>query len=404
MKVLHLIGGSHKNGAFQGANILHENLIECGIDSEILNNHLPNKNKSIKNIHFINNTFLKNIKYNFLKIIDKIFNSIFLPSPRSTFTSGLFGFDITKEKKYRESDIIHIHWLNQGFINIKSLSKIEKPIIWTLRDMWAFTGGAHYTIDFERYEKSKLSNFIKRRKKKFYPKQIIFVAISNWIKSLAETSEVLSNFKLKRIYNNIDIENFKKISKKKAMSYLNISTKKKIILYGAQDPQNNRKGWDILIETLRNIDKSKYFLLIFGKFWSDDALKKIGIEFKSLGFVEDRNYLNNIYCSSDIFLFPSKQEAFGKTWAEAMICRIPVVCFDKSCASEFIDHKINGYIVDKIDPFKFRKGIEWISSSFEKNNNDLDIFENKIENLNAKNVAKQYIQLYKELIQNKKNL
>ena len=141
MKVLHLIGGFYKNGAFKGANILHDNLIECGIDSEILNNDLANKNKNIKNIYFINDNFLKNTKYNFLKIIDKLFNSIFLPKPRSTFTSGLFGFDITKEKKYKEADIIHIHWLDQGFINIKSLSKIEKPIIWTMRDMWAFSGG-----------------------------------------------------------------------------------------------------------------------------------------------------------------------------------------------------------------------------------------------------------------------
>ena len=404
MKVLHLIGGFYKNGAFKGANILHENLIECGIESEILNNDLANKNKNIKNIYFINNNFLKNIKYNFLKIIDKLFNSIFLPNPRSTFTSGLFGFDITKEKKYIEADIIHIHWLDQGFINIKSLSKIEKPIIWTMRDMWAFSGGAHYTIDFKNFEKSKLSNFLKKRKKKSYPKQMLFVSISNWLKSQAETSSVLSNFSIKRIYNNIDIDNFKNIPKERAMAYLKISTKKKILLYGAQDPQNNRKGWDIIIETLRNIDKSEYFLLLFGNFWSDDVLKKIGIEFKSLGFVNDRDYLNNIYCSSDIFLFPSKQEAFGKTWAEAMTCKIPVVCFDKSSASEFIDHKVDGFIVDKIDSFEFKKGIEWISSSYQKNNSNFSAFKKKLNNFDAKNIAKQYIQLYKELMTNKKKL
>ena len=41
--------------------------------------------------------------------------------------------------------------------------------------------------------------------------------------------------------------------------------------------KNNRKGWDVIIETMRNIDKSKYFLLLFGNFWSDDVLKKIGL-------------------------------------------------------------------------------------------------------------------------------
>ena len=38
------------------------------------------------------------------------------------------------------NDIIHIHWINQGFISLKSLSNIKKPTIWTMRDMWAFTG------------------------------------------------------------------------------------------------------------------------------------------------------------------------------------------------------------------------------------------------------------------------
>ena len=69
------------------------------------------------------------------------------------------GFDITKVKEYQKADVIHIHWLSQGFINLKSLSKINKPVVWTMRDMWAFTGGPHYTMDFENYEKSFFSKF-----------------------------------------------------------------------------------------------------------------------------------------------------------------------------------------------------------------------------------------------------
>ena len=56
---------------------------------------------------------------------------------------------------------------------------------------------------------------------------MLFVSISNWLKSQAETSSVLSNFSIKRIYNNIDIDNFKNIPKESAMAYLKISTKKK---------------------------------------------------------------------------------------------------------------------------------------------------------------------------------
>ena len=63
----------------------------------------------------------------------------------------MFGFDITKRKEYEEADLLHIHWLSEGFIRLKSLSKVDKPIIWTMRDEWAYTGGAHYKSDFEKY-------------------------------------------------------------------------------------------------------------------------------------------------------------------------------------------------------------------------------------------------------------
>ena len=85
-----------------------------------------------------------------------------------------------------------------------------------------------------------------------------------------------------------------------------------------------------------------------------------------------------------------------------MTCKIPVVCFDKSSASEFIDHKVDGFIVDKIDPFEFKKGIEWITCSYQKNNNNFSTLEEKLNNFDVKNISKQYIQLYKELMTNKK--
>ena len=162
MKVLHIAGGSLSNGAFKGANILHKALLNANIDSKILNDSLPEKNLTENHkIIFINNSFIKKIVNKIFIYLEKIIKSIYLHSPRETFTIGLFGFDLTKLSDYKDADLIHIHWLNQGFINIKSLSKINKPLIWTMRDMWAFTGGSHYEMDFEKYEKGIISTFMK---------------------------------------------------------------------------------------------------------------------------------------------------------------------------------------------------------------------------------------------------
>ena len=398
MKILHIVGGSPLSGAYKGAFILHQALINKNIDSTILNDCPKYFKVKDKNVNYINEYFLKKILNLTYIFIEKFIKTILLKSPRSIFTIGVFGFDITKIPQYREADIVHIHWLSQGFIKLKSIKKIKKPIVWTMRDMWPFTGGPHYTVDFEGYEKKFLSKVLRNYKKKIYKKNIQFVAISNWLKLQAEESDVLSNFKIKKINNNIDIKEFELLEKEYAKSYLKIKTNKKIILFGAQNPQSKRKGWNIFVETIKKIDKSKYFILLFGSFWSHEILNKIGIEYLSLGFIDDKKKLNAAYCSSDLFLFASIQEAFGKTYAEAMACQTPVICFKNTCASELINHKINGYVVDKINSNELKIGIEWMTKKIEEKNYSNKSARQKVIKFNAENIAQKYIDLYSSIL------
>ena len=171
-------------------------------------------------------------------------------------------------------------------------------------------------------------------------------------------------------------------------------------MYGAQNPQSKRKGWNIFIKTLAELDKSKYFLLIFGNFWSQKTLDDIGIEYKSVGFVNDNRLLNAIYCSGDCFVASSIQEAFGKTWAEAMACQTPIICFDKTPASEIIDHKVNGYIVKNFSSNELKDGIEWICEEIEKKNYQRNASRNKVMEFDSKFIAKKYIDLYKKILSN----
>ena len=401
IKVLHIVGGSLTNGAAKGANILHQALSKLNIDSQLLNDSPPKIDNTHKNIIFINNTFFKRLVNNIFIKLEKILKSIYLHSPRETFTLGFFGFDITKLKEYKNADIIHIHWLNQGFITLKSLSKIDKPVVWTMRDMWAFTGGSHYTMDFQKYEKSYVSKLIQAFKKRNYRKNFHFVAISDWLKNKAQNSNVLKEYKVERIYNNIDLENFKPISKNKARSFLEISTKKQIILYGAQNPQSKRKGWDIFVETLKKLDKSKYFLLIFGNFWSQEILDNIDIEYRSLGFIKDKEILNNTYSCADFFVASSIEDGWPKTFAEAMYCQTPVICFNNTSISEIVDHKINGYIVENFDSNQLKVGIDWLSKEIKKNDQKGDSAKAKIKNFDANLIAKKYINLYTKILTKK---
>jgi len=402
IKVLHVVGGPLRYGASKGANILHKALLELNIQSRILNDSPNDKRKGEENfdkdIIFINDNFLKKLINIIFLYLEKIIKLMYLNRPAETFTLGFFGFDITNTKEYKEADIIHLHWLNQGFISLSSLSKINKPVIWTMRDMWAFTGGNHYSMGFENYESSYLSKLMQNFKKKNYNKNFQFVAVSNWLKNKAEKSFVLNKHDIKKIDNNIDLKDFSLIDNNTAKQDLGISTKKQIILYGAQNPQSKRKGWDIFIESLKKLDKTKYFLLIFGNFWSENTLDNIDIEYKTLGYINDKKTLNNVYCAADFFVASSIEDAWPKTFAEAMYCRTPVICFNNTSISEVVQHKINGYVVENFDPVQLKNGINWMSKEIIKNNSMNNNARTKILNFDSKVIAKKYIDLYKSVL------
>ena len=107
-----------------------------------------------------------------------------------------------------------------------------------------------------------------------------------------------------------------------------------------------------------------------------------------------------IYSSADLFVASSIQEAFGKTWAEAMACETPVVCFDNTCASEIIDHKINGYVAKNNNSKELKEGIEWLSNQTDKENYKRDRARNRTIEFDAKFIAKKYIDLYKNVLNN----
>lgn len=407
MKILHVVAGDLNGGAARGAFWLHSGLLELGIDSSILtSSRYGDNSKSIRLVDLNKRGFfiskLRNLIYSFIRFL-------YPNRKRLIFSSGIFGVDITKYPEYKKADIIHLHWVNSDFVSIKGISKIKKPTVWTVRDMWPFTGGCHYSIDCTNYthncgncpqlgsrKEYDFSRFVVNRKKRFFSKKIIVVGISNWICNLVRSSSVFKGHRVEYIQNNIDMAIFFAVEKKKAREALGLATNKKIILIGAKNVSDFYKGFNKFVEALKKLDRSKYFICFFG---SDDCnYNGLGFEFKNYGNIDDDVKLRNIYSAADIFVAPSIMEAFGKTVAESMLCGTPVVCFDATGPKDIVDHKVNGYLATPFIPEDLAKGIDWIA---EEANYDLisSNAKNKIKN-NFSNliVAKKYISLYKDMV------
>lgn len=327
------------------------------------------------------------------------------------FSTGLQGVDVTKFSQYKNSDIIHLHWIN-GLASIKGIGNIKKPIVWTLRDMWPLTGGCHYAMECENYTKScghcpqlgsesenDLSRYVMRRKQEYFPANMTLVGISEWLSDCARASAAFSSQRITTISNNLDIDEFKAKPKEIARQELGLEVTKRYILLGAQDIKDFYKGFDLLMACLSQLRRDNYYLLAFGNA-DETALSATGLPFTTYGFLFDNQSLSTLYSAADVFIAPSRMEAFGKTLVESMACRTPVVCFDATGPKDIVEHKVNGYKAKPFDPADLANGVEWIL-----NQNKSDYFtlctsaEIRARTLfDSKVIAKKYKTLYEELL------
>ena len=69
-------------------------------------------------------------------------------SPTTTWRSpAVFGALSARRINASDADIVHLHWVTDGFLSIREIGRITKPVVWSLVDMWPFAGTEHYGSD-----------------------------------------------------------------------------------------------------------------------------------------------------------------------------------------------------------------------------------------------------------------
>ena len=141
MRVLIVNTSEHTGGAAIAAARLREALGNNGIKATMLVSR-----KESEAITVAEPRDTGRMKYNFLRERFTIWKANGFRKHRLfEVDAANFGIDITGMKDFEEADIIHLHWINQGFLSLKGIAKIlrsGKPVVWTLHDMWAFTGNS----------------------------------------------------------------------------------------------------------------------------------------------------------------------------------------------------------------------------------------------------------------------
>jgi glycosyltransferase involved in cell wall biosynthesis len=410
MKICHLTSGDLDSGAARGAVGLHLSLLEMGIDSYLITNdaNSVNRYKSVILIEslFFSNTIISKI-YSYL---DQFLAKLYKNRIPVIFSTGFFGYNFNRIKEFKDADIIHLHWINQGYFNISNFNKFNKIFFWTIRDMWPFTGGCHLAQAFncEKYIdncgkcialgskfKFDLSFFVQKRKKKFYPSNLHLIGISNWISGCAKSSSIFKDNQIYTIPNSIDFNQFKLNDKKYCRTKLNLNTEKKYVLIGAHDLKSKYKGFEIFKKSLAYCS-TNFEILVFGDTIETENLFNHNII--NYNKIQDINMLNILYSASDVFVSCSLIESFGKTIAEAMSSGTPCVAFNCTGQRDIIDHKINGYLSEPFCEKSIAIGIEWILSNSSYDNLVINARKKIVETFSPNLVATSYINLYQNAI------
>lgn len=411
MNITHIVMEDITGGAGRAAYRLNKSLNKINVKSRML---VTKKSSSDPTIKSIRENKIKKIEGIVKLKINDLYKIRY--SPSTIFSNNLLGSNIIDDSFIKEADLINLHWVNMATISynqLNLLSKLSKPIIWTLHDMWPFTGGCHYDEECGRYKTNcgnckvlksnkerDLSTKIQKKKEKIYlDMNITIVGCSNWITECAKESKVFKNKLCINIPNCIDIETFKPVDKEVARNILNIKTNKKIILFGAMSSTSDaRKGFKYMLDTMKILDKDKYIAVIFGNSSEESEIQKY-IETIYMGQLSDDYTLALLYNASDVFVAPSIQENLANTVMESLSCGTPVVAFNIGGMPDMIKHEINGYLCE---PFKYESlgdGIEYCAK------NTVQLGENARkyveDNYTYEIIGKKYTNLYEKLLETK---
>ncbi len=413
MKILVVNTSESVGGAAIGAHRLVQSLQQLGVEVNLMVLH-----KSSDTPYVIGSSEPWRAKWNFIAERIRIWIANGL-SRKNLFTVSIAntGTDITQTEAFRQADIIHLQWINQGMLStddIERIAKSGKPVAWTMHDMWELTGICHHALGCTRYREgcgqcpllrfpkpTDLSATVLQRKlHAMHGRGIHYVAVSRWLADRAKESTLLGGEHISVIPNSLVMEKFPMTDRQQARNALGIR-QKHVLIFGAVRIDLPIKGFQYLTKALQSlverndIRREDLHIIIFGTFRDDSMLKEIPISFTHVGPINSEQQLAQYYSASDVLVSSSLYETFGQTLIEAQACGCTPVSFEGSGQADIIRHGENGYLAQYLDSNSLADGIAWALKH--------DIPRESQRTYVAKHfasdvVAWKYLRLYEEIL------
>lgn len=316
-----------------------------------------------------------------------------------------------------DPDLVNLHWVSAGFLHLETIAKFNQPIVWTLHDMWAFTGGCHYNQLCDKYTSVcgacpqlgsnrdwDLSRWVWQRKAKAWKNlNLTVVTPSIWLSKCARQSSLFKNRRVEVIPYGLDLNVYTPINKKVARELLKLPQDKQLVLFlSLSATSDQRKGFHLMQPALQELArigwKDRLEIIVVGASRPENP-PEFGFKSHYLGTMADDLSLALAYSAADLFIAPSLQDNLPNTVLEAIACGTPCVAFKIGGMPDMLEHYSNGYLAQPYEIDDLVRGIIWTLENEARHQKLSHRAREKAEQEFALEIqARRYESLYSEIL------
>jgi len=319
----------------------------------------------------------------------------------------------------RAADVVHLHHISGGFFSYKEMIGLSQlvPLVWTLHDMWGFTGACHQALDCRRWEGGcgacpnlpsdamlDLSGWHWRRKRDVYRlARLTIVTPSRWLMSLSKQSPLMGHLAVRCVPNAIDTGVFKPAAERNELRRRwGIPQDAQMVMIGSADLGNEQKGAGQLLRVLCGLPpelRARMALLLVGKGSFPEIGESFGGRVIPTGYIGSQEQMAQCYSMADLFLLPTRADNLPNTLIESLACGTPAITFDVGGCGEVVRHLETGYLARAGDYDDFAAGVELMLK-------DALLYEKvkagcrgyAVERYSSDKVAERHAELYRRIV------
>lgn len=290
------------------------------------------------------------------------------------FSSACCGVGILSHPWVEWADVIHIHWVQHGFLSLRGLQGLlslpRKKIYWSLHDLWPLTGGCHipYTVQprgalfcqqfmreclfcplLHTKGRGDLSTKLFSLKHQLPLSRVHFLGVSREVVSLARSAPLLEGARISLLPNFVDPQEFFPPTPADEER-----SEPRILMVAARldDPVKGLDLCQLALERACAISphfQKEVHLVLVGRVKHPELLHRLPIRYTHLERVTQEE-LRGLYQSASVTLSTSRYETFGQTLLESIACGTPAIAFRVGGTPDIIQEaKGGGALVPNYD-------------------------------------------------------